>query len=124
MLKTIIWSRAADCTHIAAHFAAINNLYCNNSNQLRICADIYVCVLQLNVFAPQYALVLYVKLLFILKYRCAALRRSAAIKQICTAMGRSAAIRGVCAAMRVCSLREIIIYIKTSLRRIAPQRRN
>ena len=41
-------SRAADCTHIGAHCAAINNLYCNNSNQLRICADIYACVLQLN----------------------------------------------------------------------------
>ena len=91
-------SRAADCTHIGAHCAAINNLYCNNSNQLRICADIYACVLQLKVFAPQCAFVLYVKLLFILKYRCAAMRRSAAIKQICTAMRRTAAIREVCAA--------------------------
>ena len=79
-------SRAADCTHIAAHCAAINNLYCNNSNQLRICADIYACVLQLKVFAPQCAFLLYVKLLFILKYCCAALRRSTTIKQICTAM--------------------------------------
>ena len=115
-------SRAADCTHIAAHCAAINNLYCNNSNQLWICADIYACVPQLKVLAPQLkvlapqcAFVLCVKLLFILIYRCAALRRSAAIKQICSAMRRSAAIREVCVAMRVCSLCEIVPETKTCL---------
>ena len=79
-------SRAADCTHIAAHCAAINNLYCNNSNQLSgylcmctavkgICATMRVC--------PLREIIIYIKI---------SLRRSAAMKQICAAMRRSAAI--------------------------------
>ena len=104
-----IWrSSAADCTHIAAHCAAINNLYCNNSNQLLICTDIYACVLQ----------VLYVKLLSILKYHCAALRR---IAPHCAALRR---IAPHCAALRriaphCAALRRIAPHC-AALRRIAP----